>query len=146
MRVPSFIALALAALPATSVLAGCDNAGSQSQFVLSQAHKQSAGPDSMHPATGKKKSGPYWWVWVSATVPAGATHSFFAYCPKNYVVTGGGYSEGAPGPWNVNVTAPHLPDLTYWMLIVSNNNFSSSGRMTEYAVCAPTSSSGMPST
>jgi len=45
MKASSFIVLALAILPAISALAGCDNAGmqSQSQFASSQAREQNLG-------------------------------------------------------------------------------------------------------
>jgi hypothetical protein len=144
MKASSFIVLALAILPAISALAGCDNAGmqSQSQFASSQAREQNPSSDFIGPATGQKKRGPYWWVWVSATVPPDASHTFLAYCPKNYVVTGGGYSESGPGPFSVGVTEPHLPDLSYWLLEVNNNSQYYKGRVTEFAVCAPMTTSG----
>lgn len=142
MKAFSFSAVVVGVLLPFLTLPGCGNDGTQMQRVSTPARDQVSSSESIGTETGKKKGGPYWWIWVSAKVPPGASHTFLAYCPKDYVVTGGGYNEGAPGPWNVDITQPHLPDLRYWILVVNNNNFSFSGRMTEYAVCAPATSSG----
>jgi hypothetical protein len=96
MKAFSFTVCALAVLPAMSSLAGCDNAGtqSQSQFVSSQARSQ-VSPQNIRHMTGTEqtKVGQFWWV--------SNTESFHtsdgvvpveADCPNGYLPTGGGYN------------------------------------------------------
>jgi hypothetical protein len=82
-------------LAASLVLAGCDNAGIQSQSGSSQARSQTSIPN-IHRATGtgQKKVGQYWWVWNTVEIPPQTTQDVYADCPVKYIPTGGGYVMG----------------------------------------------------
>ncbi len=137
MRIAVLAAYASCVFMACVVLAGCGGHEAQSQLGLSPASEQNSTPDFIGPATGKKKGGPYWWVWVSAKVPWTKTKTIIAYCPKSYVVTGGGYT----GKNGAEIGNPHplLPQLNGWTISAYGDNQSGlPSNATVYAVCAPT--------
>jgi hypothetical protein len=90
MKASSFT-VALGVLVAISALVGCDNAGqSQSPLASSQARSQGALPANIRHATGSgsQKVGRFWWVWNTVT-PSPGLGTIDAYCPAEYVPTGG---------------------------------------------------------
>lgn len=149
-KASDFTACCLGVLVATSALAGCgsdEGPASQPQFSSAQPGSwlprqgENTASGFVHPA-GQKQGGQYYWVWVSAWVAPGAQHSFNANCPKDYIVTSGGFTyDKGPGPVTIGASMPRLPGLNGWT-VVAENNGGSRVAVVDYAVCAPPTTSG----
>lgn len=118
----------LAMIGALFPLAGCGNTGVQSRGVSAPIPGQTQN-------TGK--NGGYLWRWVSyKKIPPHGQHSFQVECPKNYVVTGGGF-RSLGGPAIVTYSSFPAQSLGYWNINVLNTT-SLQGGAVAFAVCAPT--------
>lgn len=127
-------------LLAVLTLVGCGYSGSQQRFAPSTSAGQIANLSATGLSTGKKHMGQYWWIWLKVNIPFEKTRTIDVYCPKNYVVTGGGFDQGNEENTYTYASAPILPALTGWAVIAQHvNDPSGSGWETAYAVCAPAS-------
>lgn len=127
-----------------TLLSACGGGGSQALLAASPSSSQDAGQSSISPMTSKKHIGSYWWIWLSVKIPAGKKKTLLVYCPQNYVVTGGGFSEsGSESPYTY-ASKPILPKLNGWEVVASDANCPPSGCNwsgveTAFGVCAPIS-------